>query len=155
VVLIALSQMNGFVMNIGVVLLVGASLSTSLYVIIQRHLMKKYTPLEATAYPIFIGTLCMLVFLPGLIRDIPNAPLAAPLVTVYLGVFPAAIAYLAWAYALSKAKSTANATMFLYLIPFVATLIAFLWLNETVSPIAFVGGIVIVLGMLVSNRYGK
>ncbi|MCL2811218.1 MAG: DMT family transporter [Clostridia bacterium] len=154
-VLIALSQMSGFVMNIGVVMLVAASLSTSVYVIIQRQLMKQYTPLEATAYPIFIGTLCMLVFLPGLIKDMPGAPLAASLVTVYLGVFPAAIAYLAWAYALSKAKNTANATMFLYLIPFVATLIAFLWLNETVSPVAFAGGIVIVVGMLISNRYSK
>jgi drug/metabolite transporter (DMT)-like permease len=154
-VLIAVSQMSGFVMNIGVVLLAGASIATSVYIIIQRQLMKKYTPLEATAYPIFFGTLFMLIFLPGLLRDIPNAPFIVTLIPVYLGVFPAAIAYLSWGYALSKAKSTANATMFLYLVPFVATLLAFLWLRETVSPFAFLGGIVIVLGMLISNRWGK
>jgi len=155
VVLIAASQMSGFVMNMGVVMLTGASLATSLYVIIQRQLMKRYTPLEATAYPIFIGTLCMLVFLPGLMRDVPNTPLEINLIPVYLGVFPAAIAYLCWSYALSKAKNTANVTMFLYLVPFVATLIAFLWLKETVSPIAFAGGLVVILGMAISNKWGR
>jgi len=154
-VLVALSQMTGFVMNIGVVMLAGASISTSLYIVIQRHLMKKYTPLEATVHPIFIGTLLMLVFMPGLAREMPGAPFTANLIAVYLGVFPAAIAYLCWGYALSKARNTANATMFLYLVPFVATLIAFLWLNEVVSPVALSGGIVIVLGMLISNRWGK
>jgi len=154
-VLIAVSQMSGFVMNIGVVLLAGASIATSLYFIIQRHLMKKYTAFEASAYPIFGGTLCMLVFLPDLIRDVPNTPFIVNLIPVYLGVFPAAIAYLSWGYALSKAKSTANVTMFLYLVPFVATLLAFLWLKETVSPFAFAGGIVIVAGMLISNKWGR
>ena len=153
--LVAASQMNGFVMNIGVVLLAGASLATSLYFIIQRRLMQKYTPFEVAAYPIFFGTLCMLVFLPDLIRDVPNTPFIVNLIPVYLGVFPAAIAYLSWGYALSKAKNTANATMFLYLVPFVATLLAFLWLKEAVSPFAFAGGIVIILGMLISNRWGK
>ena len=153
-VLIAVSQMSGFVMNIGVVLLAGASIATSLHFIIQRRLMKKYTAFEASAYPIFGGTLCMFVFLPDLIRDVPNTPFIVNLIPVYLGVFPAAIAYLSWGYALSKARSTANVTMFLYLVPFVATLIAFLWLKETVSPFAFAGGIVIIAGMLISNKWG-
>ena len=151
---ITISQMQGFVMNTGVLLLIGAGISTSLYFIIQRKLMKKYTPLEATAYPIFFGTLFMLIFLPGLINDMPNAPTAANLLTIYLGIFPAAVAYLSWGYALSKAKNTANATMFLYLTPFVATLLAFIWLNETLSSFALIGGVVIISGMIISNRWG-
>ena len=154
-VLVAASQMTGFVMNVGVVMLAGASISTSLYIVIQRRLMQKYTALEATVYPIFIGTLFMLIFLPGLLREMPGTSLAVNLIAAYLGVFPAAIAYLCWGYALSKAKNTANVTMFLYLVPFVATLLAFLWLNEIISPFAFAGGIVIILGMLISNRWGR
>jgi len=154
-VLTAMSQMSGFVMNVGVVLLIGASIATSLFVIIQCQLLKRYTPVETTAYPVFFGTLCMLVFLPGLLREMPGVPPTVNLIPVYLGIFPAAIAYLSWGYALSKAKNTANATMFLYLVPFVATLLAFLWLQETVSPLAIWGGIVIILGMVISNGRGK
>jgi drug/metabolite transporter (DMT)-like permease len=151
-VLIAVSQMNGFVMNIGVLLLAVAGIATSVYIIIQRQLTKKYTPLEATAYPVFFGTFFMLLFLPELLREMPRVPWTVNLIPVYLGVFPAALAYLAWGYALSKAKNTANVTVFLYLVPFVTIVLAFLWLNEMVSPVAFVGGIVIIVGMLVSNR---
>jgi len=154
-VMISASQMQGFVMNIGVVLLVGASIATSSYIIIQRRLTRKYTPLETTAYSVFFGTLFMLVFLPGLIREMPGTPLIVNLIPVYLGIFPAAIAYLFWAYAISKAKSTANVTTFLYLIPLIATLLAFLWLNERISPSAFIGGMVIILGMFISSRWGR
>ena len=149
--LITASQMRGFALNMGVVLLVGASVSTSLYFILQRKLMRDYTPLEATAYPIFFGTLFMLIFLPGAVRDMPGVPVSANLLMVYLGVFPAAISYLSWGYALSKAKSTAGVMMFLYLVPFVATLLAFVWLGETFSIFAFLGGVVIIGGMVVSN----
>jgi len=97
----------------------------------------------------------MFVFLPGLLREMPGAPPMANMISVYLGIFPAAIAYLLWTYALSKARSTANVTMFLYLVPFVATLLAFLWLNERVSLSAFIGGVVFILGMFLSYRWGK
>jgi len=154
-ILITASQMSGFVMNIGVILLVGASISTSAYIIIQRRLTEKYTPLEVTAFSVFFGTLFMLVFLPGLIREIPGVPLIVNLIPVYLGLFPAAIAYLFWAYAISKARSTAHVTMFLYLIPLLATLLAFLWLDERLSLSAFIGGIVIILGMFISGKWGR
>jgi len=153
--LVALTQMEDFTINIGVPILLGASVSTSAFSIIQRKLMQKYTPLEATTYPIFFGTLLMFIFFPQLVQDFNNAPLAARLMPVYLGIFPAALAYLSWGYALSKAKSTAGIAMFIYLIPFVATLLAFLWLGETLSPMALLGGAVIIVGMLVSSKLGK
>ncbi|MCL2403510.1 MAG: DMT family transporter [Coriobacteriia bacterium] len=149
------SQMSGFVMNAGVLFLVGASIVTSLYTIIQRKLTEKYTPFEAAAYSILFGTLFTLAFLPGLIREVPNVPLTVNLIPLYLGIFPAAIAYLSWSYALAKARSTAHVTMFLYLIPFLATLLAFFWLGEGIALSAFVGGVVIIAGMLISGLTKK
>jgi len=153
--LIAATQMSDFTMNIGVVLLTGASIFTSCNFIIQRKLSKKYNALELTAYPVFFGTFLMLIFLPALIRDAQGAPPIVNLIPIYLGIFPAAIAYVSWAHTLSKARNIANATMFLYLVPFVATLLAFLWLGETISPFAFLGGIIIILGMFISNKWGR
>lgn len=149
--LVTLSQMDGFVINIGVALLLGASIATSLYTIIQRQLMKKYTPFEAASYAMIFGSLFNLVFLPNLLRELPQVPLSVNLIPLYLGVFPAAIAYLAWSYALAKAQSTAQVTTFLYLIPFIATVLAFLWLGESMTLFAFVGGVVIIAGMIISG----
>jgi len=149
--LVTISQMSGFVMNMGVVLLVGASISTSLYTIIQRKLTRKYTPFEAAAYSVLFGSLFTLVFLPGLAREISTVPLVVNIIPLYLGIFPAAIAYLSWSYAISKARSTAQVTMFVYLIPFLASLLAFFWLDERIALVAFVGGVVIILGMLISG----
>jgi len=150
-IVVTASQMSGFVMNVGVLLLVGASISISLYTITQRQLTKKYTPFEAAAYSVLFGTVFTLIFLPDLIREMPNVPLAINIIPVYLGIFPAAIAYLSWSYALSKAKNTAHVTMFLYLVPFIATVLALLWLGEGIALSAFVGGVVIILGMLISS----
>jgi len=103
--LVTISQMSGFVMNIGVVLLVGASISTSLYTIIQRKLTRKYTPFEAAAYSVLFGSLFTLVFLPGLIREISTVPLVVNIIPLYLGIFPAAIAYLSWSYEFQRREA--------------------------------------------------
>ena len=149
------SQMSGFIMNMGVILLVGASIATSLYTIIQRKLVKKYTPFEAAAYSVLFGTVFTLVFLPDLIREFPQVPLAINMIPLYLGVFPAAIAYLAWSYALAKARSTAHVTMFMYLVPFLATILAFFFIGEQITLFAFIGGVVIIAGMLISGLAKK
>lgn len=154
-ILIAVSQTSGFSINLGVLLLIGAALATSFHNIIQRQILKKYTPLEATSYSMFFATLFMLVFLPGLLREVPKAGPIPNMVIVYLGIFPAALAYLSWGYALSKSEKTAHVTMFLYLTPFVATIIAFFWLGETLSFLSLLGGVVIISGMVLSNKLGK
>jgi len=153
--LVTASQMSGFIMNVGVILLIGASISTSLYTIIQRKLVKKYTPFEAAAYSVLFGTFFTLVFLPDLIREFPQVPIAINIIPLYLGIFPAAIAYLAWSYALAKARSTAHVTMFMYLVPFLATLLAFFFIGEHITLFAFIGGVVIIAGMLISGLAKK
>jgi len=151
IIIIAATQMYGLQLNVGVWLLLGAALSASIFIILQRRLLKTYTPMQITAYPIVLGTAFMLIFTPSLIREMPQASLSANLVVVYLGVFPAAIAYLLWGYALAGVAKTVYITSFLYLSPFLASFMAFIWLGERMPPMAFVGGVVVVLGMVVTN----
>jgi drug/metabolite transporter (DMT)-like permease len=149
--LIMISQNSEFSLNAGVFLLLGSAIATSIHNIIQRGLLKTYTALEATTYTILFATVFMLMFLPGAIRELPGSTFAVNMVVVYLGVFPAAAAYLSWGFALSKAEKTTHVTVFLYLIPFIASLLAFLWLRETFSFKSFFGGAVIIAGMLITN----
>jgi drug/metabolite transporter (DMT)-like permease len=96
----------------------------------------------------------MLVYLPGLFTAIVEAPFAATLSIIYLGVFPAALSYVTWAFALSRAPASLIAS-FLYLSPFLAILIAWVWLGEIPSALAIAGGIVVLSGVALVNLKGQ
>jgi len=152
---VTLTQTTEFVFDIGVILVICAALSSGVYSTVMRVLTKKYTALEATTYTIIAGTLGTLLFLPTAIQEIPDSNLTVNLVVVFMGVFPAAIAYLAWSYALSKAHKTAHVTVFSYLIPFISALIAYVWLRETITIYVLLGGIVIIAGMVLTNVFDR
>ena len=149
--MISFTQITDMQLNVGVILLLGASIFTSAYTIIQRFLLKNYTSMQASAYSVVIGTVFMLIFFPSLVREFPKAPLSANLIIIYLGIFPAAIAYFFWTLALSKAKKTVYISNFLYLIPFLSIVIAYFWLGEEIPPLALVGGVIIITGMVLAN----
>jgi len=114
-------------------------------------LLKQYSVMQVTAYPIAFGTLFMCIFMPNLIAEMPAAPMTANVVVAYLGLFPAAIAYFLWGYALNKAEKTVYVTSFLYLSPFLTIIMAFFWLGEYVPPLALVGGVVVIGGMIITK----
>ena len=149
--IIAAATITELQLGTGVWLLLGAAICASLFNVIQKRITRSYTPMQATAYSIAFGTLVMCIFLPALFRELPSVPMSANVVMVYLGVFPAAIAYFLWGYALAKAEKTIYVTSFSYLSPFLASIMAFIWLGETISPIALVGGVVVIGGMVITN----
>jgi len=83
-----------------------------------------------------------------------SAPLEATLAIVYLGVFPAALAYVTWTYALSRAPASIAAS-FLYLSPVLATLIAWAWLREVPIPLSLAGGGLSLCGVILVNTRGR
>ena len=153
--IIALSRDAYFQLNLGIFLLILAAIFTSFYNIFQKQILVDYTPMQATAYSMALGTVPMFLFVPNLIREFPEAPMSAHLIIVYLAIFPAALAFLMWVYALSKAEKVIYVTSFSYLSPFLATVIAFFWLGETIPGTAFIGGIVVVCGMVLASIKGK
>ena len=97
----------------------------------------------------------MLVFAPGLSGAMADAPVGATLSVVYLGVFPTVVAYLALGYAFARMPAS-NVTSFLYLVPGLAFLIAWVWLGEVPTLLMFVGGALCLLGVLVTRmRWGR
>jgi len=154
-VTVMLSQTSEFSLSAGIFLLLGSAISTSFHNVIQRGILKKYTALEATTYTILSATIFKLVFLPNVIRELPESPLSVNLVVAYLGIVPAALGYLSWGVALSNAEKTTHVTVFLYLVPFMASLLAYLWLGETFSLWSFFGGVVIIAGMTLTNIFGR
>jgi len=151
IIIIAISQVTDLELNIGIWLLVLAAVSTSVFNITQKKILKSYTTIEATAYTIIFGAAQMLIFAPNIITEAPAASVSSIFVVVYLGIFPAALAYFLWNFALKRTEKTVHVTSVLYLSPFLASLIAFIWLGEVIPALAFVGGIIVIIGMVITN----
>ncbi len=124
-----------------------APVSAAFFAVMQRSFLRRYRPLEVTAFFTWGGTLPLLVFLPGLFTALPGLETAPLWATAYLGVMPSAIAYTAFAIVLVRV-SAPTATSFLYLIPVAALLMSWWWLGETPTWLTLVGGVVAVAGLL-------
>ncbi len=152
--IITLSRTAGFHLDSWSFLVLSAAIAQSLYSVGQKFLLVRYTAFECTAYAIWLGTIFLLVFTPGLFGSIRTAPLDATLAALYLGIFPGALAYVAWAYALSRLPAS-TAGSFLYLVPIVASGIAWLWLGEVPAVLAIFGGMLVLAGVILVNTRGR
>lgn len=154
VALVSLGEGEGVGFDPRAVLVLLAAVSGAHYFVLQKPLLRVYGSLRLTTYAIWAGTVPLLVFLPGTLRSVGTASFAATISVVYLGVFPAAIAYLTWNYALARSPASLVAS-FLYLPPVLTILIAWVWIGELPTALTVVGGAVAVLGVFVVNTRGR
>jgi len=150
VVLISTGEAGTLALEPGALPILLAAISEAMFFVFQKPYLDKYGSLRFTTYAIWGGTLFMLIFAPGLAAAVVEAPLAATVSVVYLGIFPTVIAYLALAYAFARMPAS-NAVSFLYLVPALAFLIAWLWLGEVPTLLSIVGGVVVLAGVIIVN----
>jgi drug/metabolite transporter (DMT)-like permease/GNAT superfamily N-acetyltransferase len=135
-------------------LVILASVSTAIYFVIGKKPLLTYSSLEFTSYVIWIGVLPMLVFLPGLIHQLPLAPASSTWTIVFLGVFPGALAYFLWSYALARMPASRTAS-FLYAQPVLAMLVAWAWQHVIPAPVALAGGALALAGVVLVQTKGR
>lgn len=153
IALIARERGHGLHFSTGALVILGGAVSYGLYIVLQKRLLGRYTPLEFTCYAFWAGTALMIPFVHGLTGAIRNAPMSATLAVVYLGIFPAAVANWAWAYTMSCVPA-AKVSSYLYLMPVVTVFIGWIWLGEVPSVLTVAGGLVALGGVVVVHRWG-
>ena len=139
---------------LGVLLCLLAAVLAAVSVIVQKPVLRKFPAAQATWFGIMIGAICCLPFSGQLVAEVQQAPLPATLGLVYLGIFPTAIAFTTWAYALSliDAGKLAATT---YLVPGTTILISWLVLGEVPTVWGLVGGVICLVGVGLTRRKSR
>ncbi len=143
-----LSLLHGEVnLDVGILWLILAAISLSLYNLLQRRLTKTYTALQITAFSIFIGTIMLGIFSPEAVVEWKNTSTEGMAAVLILGVFSSAAAYAAWSKAFAKADNTSSVSNYMFATPFLASLLGFLLAGEIPDLSTIAGGTLILIGM--------
>lgn len=135
---------------LGVLLCLLAAVCYAGGVVSQKPVLKVASPLQATTFGAIIGAVACLPFAGQLVSDVATAPLAATLNVVYLGVFPTAIAFTTWFYALARTTAgKMGATT--YIVPAIVVAMSWLVLGEIPGLLALAGGALCLVGVAVSR----
>ncbi|TVT61272.1 DMT family transporter [Amycolatopsis rhizosphaerae] len=138
----------------GVLLCLLAAVGSAAGVIAQKPALRHASALQVTAFGSAIGAVACLPFAGNVVGEISSAPPRAIGAILYLGLFPTALAFSTWAYALSRTTAgRMGATT--YLVPVVVILLSWVAVGEIPAPLSFAGGAMCLAGVAVARRKPK
>ena len=143
---------------LGDLLALAAAVSWAVYSVLIKRFTGKYDSVLITRRTVFWGivTAFPMALLEGC--HYPIAPLTnslvVPLNFLYLGLIGSAVCYVLWNEAFSR-LGIVRTNNFIYTIPFVTIVSAHFLLDEAVSPAAFLGAVLITVGVIWAQRPSK
>ena len=139
---------------LGVVLCLLAAVAYAGGVVAQKPALARASALQVTTFGCLVGAVLCLPFAGQLVHQAADAPVSATLNMVYLGVFPTALAFTTWAYALARTTaSKMGATT--YAVPALVVLMSWLVLGEVPGLLTLAGGALCLTGVAVSRSRAR
>ncbi len=154
IAVIAHGQPGGLALGAGSTLILGAALCSASYFVLQRRLIPVYGALTCTAYTLLAGALLLTPWLPGALESLAGAPRGTLPAVLVLGVFPAALGYATWTFALGH-FGAARAANLLYLTPIVATALSTWLTGERPGIATLCGGLMAIAGVVFVALRGR
>ena len=136
---------------LGVLLCLVSAVVYSISLILQKPLMRRLPAIQVTWLACTVGAVVCLPFLGQLVSQMRAAPASSSWWLVYLGVFPTAIAFTTYAYALTH-MSASSLGVTTYLVPPITIVLGVLLLSEAPPAMAYAGGVLALVGVSVARR---
>jgi drug/metabolite transporter (DMT)-like permease len=137
--------------GVGVLLCLVAAAAYAVGVVSQKPLLTRLSALQVTWLACTIGAVSCLPWTPARVGELGCAPASSIGWVVYLGLFPTAVAFTTWAYALAR-TSAGRMGATTYLVPPVAILLSWVVLGEVPAALAFAGGALCLAGVALTRR---
>ncbi|CNE59371.1 putative DMT superfamily transporter inner membrane protein [Mycobacterium tuberculosis] len=134
----------------GVLLCVVAAVTYAAGVVSQKPALRHASALQFTTFACAVGALFCLPFAGQLATQVADAPAGATLNMIYLGIFPTAIAFTTWGYALAR-TSAGKMGATTYAVPALVVAMSWLFLGEVPGLITLGGGLLCLAGVAVSR----
>jgi drug/metabolite transporter (DMT)-like permease len=152
VALISLSTSSGSNSDIvGVLLCLVSAVAYSISLILQKPLVRRLAAVHVTWLACTIGAISCLPFAGDLVSQARDAPASSLWWLVYLGVFPTAIAFTTYAFAL-KHMTASSLGVTTYLVPPITIVLGVIFLSEAPPTMAYAGGVLALVGVGVARR---
>ena len=121
---------------------------------VQKPLVSRLSAIHVTWLACTIGALVCLPFAGQLADDTSHASASDIWWVVYLGLFPTAIAFTTYAYALRQ-MTASSLGITTYLVPPLTILMGWLFLGEVPPTMAYAGGALALVGVAVSRKKSR
>ncbi|CAN5633004.1 hypothetical protein BH10ACT10_BH10ACT10_03050 [soil metagenome] len=136
---------------VGVLLCLLSAAVYAVSLILQKPLVARLPAIEVTWIACTVGAVACLPFAGDLLHETAAASTSDIGWVVFLGVFPTAIAFTTYAFALSQ-MSAGNLSVTTYLVPPITVLLSWLFLSEAPPAMAYVGGALALVGVALARR---
>ncbi|MGI8608726.1 MAG: DMT family transporter [Candidatus Dormibacteria bacterium] len=141
---------RGLQAGFGALLCVAAAAAYSAGTIAEKPLLSRTSALTITWLACTIGAIVCLPFAPQLVHELGHVNPGTVAWVLYLGVFPTAIGFSFWAYALAR-TSAGRLGATTYLVPPLAVVMGWLLLGDVPPVLAFFGGLLCLAGVAVTR----
>ena len=144
-------NLGGSSYTVGVLLCLVSAVAYSISLILQKPLVGRLSAIQVTWLACTIGAISCLPFAGDLVTQVQEAPASSIWWLIYLGVFPTAIAFTTYAFAL-KHMSASSLGVTTYLVPPITIVIGLVFLGEAPPTMAYAGGALALVGVAVARR---
>ena len=135
---------------LGVVLCVVAAAAYAIGVTCQKPALRHASAVQVATFGCLVGAAACLPFAGQLVTELGPAPLPATLDVIYLGVFPTALAFITWGYALAR-TTAAKMGATTYSVPALVILMSWLLLSEVPGWLTLAGGALCLAGVAITR----
>ena len=139
---------------LGIALCLVAAAAYSVSLIVQKPLVATMSSLHVTWLACTVGAVACLPFAPTLVSELGEASASSAWWLVYLGVFPTAIAFTTYGYALQH-MTASSLGVTTYLVPPITVVLSLVFLDEVPPSLAYVGGALALVGVAVARRTAR